>query len=92
MARMVPITVVETPAYLTASSKLMSEEERALLVDYLAYNLTVGDLIPGTGGVRKLRRGLKGKGKRCGARGSFSSDAGMPLLRTPHTRRTGGRI
>lgn len=25
------------------------------LVDYLAYNATAGDLIPGTGGVRKLR-------------------------------------
>ena len=51
MARTVPISVVETPEFLSATRKRMSDEERALLVDYLAYNPTAGDLIPGTGGV-----------------------------------------
>jgi hypothetical protein len=52
-----------------------------LLVDYLAYNPTSGDLIPGTGGVRKLRWGLEGRGKRGGARVVyFHHDAGMPLF------------
>ena len=46
----------------------MSDEEQALLVEYLAYNPTAGDLISGTGGVRKLRWGLEGRGKRGGAR------------------------
>ena len=50
-----PITVVETPEFLSATRKLMSEEERAVLVDYLAHNPAAGDLIQGTGGVRKLR-------------------------------------
>lgn len=59
MARSIPISVVETPEFLSATRKLMSYEERALLVDYLAYNPTAGDLIPGTGGGRKLRWGLK---------------------------------
>ena len=59
----------------------MTDEERALLVDYLAYNPTSGDLIPGTGGVRKLRWGLEGRGKRGGARVVyFHHDAGMPLF------------
>src|ERR1700733_7823361 len=49
MARAVPISVVETPEFLSTTRKLMSNEERALLVDYLAYNPTAGDLIPGTG-------------------------------------------
>jgi hypothetical protein len=81
MARTVPITVVETPEFLTASSKFMSEEERALLVDYLAYNPTAGDLISGTGGVRKLRWGLEGRGKRGGARVVyFHHSAGIPLF------------
>ncbi len=81
MARTVPITVVETPEFLTATSKLMSDEERALLVDYLAYNPTAGDLIPGTGGVRKLRLGLEGRGKRGGALVVyFHHNAGMPLF------------
>jgi hypothetical protein len=81
MARAIPISVVETPEFLSATRKLMSEEERALLVDYLAYNPTAGELIPGTGGVRKLRWGLEGRGKRGGARVIyFHHDAGLPLF------------
>jgi len=38
------------------------------LVDYLARNPLAGDLIPGTGGVRKVRWALEGRGKRGGAR------------------------
>ncbi len=63
-----PVTVVETPEFLAATRKLMPEEERSLLVDYLAHNPQEGDLIPGAGGVRKLRWGLEGRGKRGGAR------------------------
>ena len=48
-------------------------------MDRPAYNPTSGDLIPGTGGVRKLRWGLEGRGKRGGARVVyFYHDAGMP--------------
>jgi hypothetical protein len=46
----------------------MPDEERMLLIDYLAHNPTAGDLVQGTGGVRKLRWGLEGRGKRGGAR------------------------
>ena len=35
---------------------------------YLLKNLNVGDVIPGTGGLRKIRWAAKGKGKRSGAR------------------------
>src|SRR5271167_4442440 len=81
MARTVPISVVETPEFLSTTRKLMSGEERILLVDYLAYNPTSGDLIVGTGGVRKLRWALAGRGKRGGARVIyFHHDAGMPLF------------
>jgi len=81
MTRRVPISVVETPEFLSATRKLMTDEERALLVDYLAYNPTSGDLIAGTGGVRKLRWVLEGRGKRGGARVVyFHHDAGMPLF------------
>jgi hypothetical protein len=61
MARTVPISVVETPEFLSATRKLMSDGDRALLVDYLAYNPTAGNLIPGTGGMRKLRIGRPGQ-------------------------------
>jgi hypothetical protein len=76
-----PITVVETPEFLSVIGRLMDEAERVLLVDYLAWNPTAGDLIPGTGGVRKVRWGLQGRGKRGGARVIyFYHDPGMPLF------------
>jgi hypothetical protein len=81
VVRKTPITVVETPEFLSATRKLMSDDERALLVDYLAYNPSTGDLVTGTGGIRKLRWSLEGRGKRGGARVIyFYHDAGMPLF------------
>jgi RelE toxin of RelE / RelB toxin-antitoxin system len=81
MALTVPVSVVETPEFLSAAGKLMDDAECALLVGYLAYNPVAGDLIPGTGGVRKLRWGLEGRGKRGGARVVyFYHDTGMPLF------------
>ena len=81
MARAVPVCVVETPEFLAMTRKLMSEEERALLVDYLAYNPAAGDLIQGTGGLRKVRWGLEARGKSGGARVIyFYHDPGMPLF------------
>ena len=76
-----PVTVVEMREYLSAVGKLMDEADQALLVDYLAYNTSAGDLIPGTGGVRKLRWALEGRGKRGGARVIyFYHDRNMPLF------------
>ena len=81
MARAVPVCVVETPEFLAMTRKLMSEEERTLLVDYLAYNPAAGDLIQGTGGLRKVRWGLEARGKSGGARVIyFYHDPGMPLF------------
>jgi hypothetical protein len=57
-----PITVVETPEFLSATRKLMTDEERGVLIAYLAHNPTAGVLIKETGGVRKLRWGLEGRG------------------------------
>lgn len=87
----IPVTVVETPEFLSATRKQMSDAERALLVDYLAYNPAAGDLIQGTGGVRKLRWALEGRGKSGGARVIyFYHDAGMPIFAlTPMQRMTG---
>jgi hypothetical protein len=77
----IPVTVVETPEFLSTTRKLMTEEERAALVDYLAYNPVGGDLVPGTGGVRKLRWRLEGRGKRGGARVIyFYHSADIPLF------------
>ena len=68
------------PEFLAATKKLMDDAERTELVEYLAYNPTAGDLVPGSGGVRKVRWGLEGRGKRGGARVIyFFHDLEMPL-------------
>jgi hypothetical protein len=80
MASLSPITVVEMDEFLSATRKLMDDEERAELVEYLAYHPLAGVVIPGTGGVRKLRWGLEGRGKRGGARVIYYyHDIDMPL-------------
>jgi hypothetical protein len=81
MSRSAPVSVVETPEFLTATRRIMDEEERGLLVDYLAGNPLAGDLVQGTGGVRKLRWALDRRGKRGGARVIYyyHSEA-MPLF------------
>ena len=63
-----PITVAETQGFARAAARIWNEEELAALVDHLAHNPEDGDIIPGTGGVRKLRWGKTGVGKRGGAR------------------------
>ena len=76
-----PNTVVETPEFLSAATRLMDDEERSLLVDYLSANPAAGDLLPSTGGLRKLRWGLDGRGKRGGARVIYYfHDSGMPIF------------
>lgn len=77
MARVVPVTVIETPEFQAATQKLMDEAERMLLVDYLAYNPTAGDLIPGTGGVLKLGIGGTRQARRVIY---FHHDADIPLF------------
>jgi hypothetical protein len=59
----------------------MSDADCARLIDYLAYNPAAGDLIQGTGGVRKLRWALQGRGKSGGARVIyFYHNADLPLF------------
>ena len=47
---------------------MMSESEREILVAFVGANPEAGELIPETGGVRKMRWALSGRGKRGGAR------------------------
>jgi RelE toxin of RelE / RelB toxin-antitoxin system len=63
-----PMTVVETAAFLERAKGILSESQRADLVAYLASNPEAGRVIPGTGGARKLRWAISGRGKRGGAR------------------------
>lgn len=61
-------TVAETSEYLRRCEKLLTEAERRDVVDYLAAHPKAGDLMEGTGGVRKIRWARAGRGKSGGVR------------------------
>lgn len=62
------ITVAELPEYVRRADKLLSDAERRDVVDYLATHPKAGDVMEGTGGIRKLRWGRGGRGKSGGVR------------------------
>jgi hypothetical protein len=63
-----PITVVETPTFKNDADNLLDEEERLELITTLARNPEAGKVMPGTGGVRKLRFARAHEGKSGGYR------------------------
>jgi hypothetical protein len=62
------LTIAELPEYIRRAEKLMSATERLDIVNYLAAHPKAGDLMEGTGGVRKLRWGRGTQGKSGGVR------------------------
>lgn len=62
------MTVVETPWFLRDAASTLTEPERQELVAFLATNLEAGIVMAETGGIRKLRWGTEGRGKRAGVR------------------------
>ena len=61
-------TIVELPEFLRKSDKLLKNSERQSIINYLALHPESGDIMPGTGGIRKLRWSAQGKGKSGGVR------------------------
>jgi len=61
-------TVIETPEFLDWYKSVWSEEERDAFISWIAGNPDAGDVIPGSGGLRKVRFKRGGVGKRSGAR------------------------
>lgn len=64
----IPITVVEVEPFPARAAAIWSDDDRDLFVDFVAKNPHAGSVIPGTGGVRKVRGSRPGTGKRGGAR------------------------
>lgn len=62
------VTVAELPEYIRCAERLLSDVERKDVIDYLSAQPKAGDLMQGTGGVRKLRWARGGKGKSGGVR------------------------
>lgn len=62
-------TVIWTPTFITQAKRCgLSEKEMAEIVNTLADNPEAGDLMPKTGGARKLRHPGRGGGKSGGYR------------------------
>jgi hypothetical protein len=62
------VTVVETAVFVRQALELWDDAEREAFIDFIAWNPESGDLIPETGGVRKVRWTRRGSGKRGGTR------------------------
>jgi hypothetical protein len=58
-----PMAVVETKEFLKQVKPLMSDSERAEVVAFVGANPEAWEIIPETGGVRKIRWALEGMGK-----------------------------
>ncbi|MGB5517790.1 MAG: type II toxin-antitoxin system RelE/ParE family toxin [Gammaproteobacteria bacterium] len=61
-------TVVELPEFLRKSEKLLTISQRLSIINYLAEHPASGDIMQGTGGIRKLRWSAQGRGKSGGVR------------------------
>jgi mRNA-degrading endonuclease RelE of RelBE toxin-antitoxin system len=75
------ITIVELNSFQADADAIFTDCERDELSDFIAANPHYGDIIPGTGGVRKIRWGAGGRGRRGGARVIYYfRDLNMPVF------------
>lgn len=65
------LTIIETPLFKREADLLWSEDERGEFCAWLAERPDTGDVIKGSGGLRKVRWTRKGTGKRGGVRVIF---------------------
>ena len=63
-----PIAVAETSEFRRTAERLLTKDEIDKLIEYVARHPMSGDLIEGTGGIRKMRWAVEGRGKRGGVR------------------------
>ena len=74
-------TIVELPEFLRKSEKLLTITQRSSIIYYLAAHPASGDIMQGTGGIRKLRWSAQGKGKSGGVRVIYYyHNEAMPLF------------
>jgi mRNA-degrading endonuclease RelE of RelBE toxin-antitoxin system len=59
---------IESPIFAEDLSELLDDESYGEFQEYLAENPVAGDVIQGTNGLRKVRWGASGRGKRGGVR------------------------
>ena len=64
----IPNVVVELESFIRGAAALWDDREREEFIDFISLHSDVGEIIPGTGGLRKVRWSRQGMGKRGGAR------------------------
>ena len=75
-----PTVVAETALFVRQAADVWDDPERESFVNFITWHPQAGDIIPDTGGVRKLRWGRSGMGKRGGVRVIyFYHDEDRPL-------------
>jgi mRNA-degrading endonuclease RelE of RelBE toxin-antitoxin system len=62
------LTVAQTPIFQRHAADIWTPDELDALVDWIAVHAADGDVIPQSGGLRKIRWSVSGRGKRGGAR------------------------
>lgn len=62
------LTVIETPIFQRLAASMWGDAEREEFISFISADPWVGDVIPGTQGLRKVRWVRPGMGKRGGAR------------------------
>ena len=62
------LTVVETPLFQRQWPLYWTEEERGAFATFIAEHPTAGDVVPESGGIRKVRWRRAGSGKSGGVR------------------------
>jgi hypothetical protein len=61
-------TVAETPIFRRYAADIWTEAECDTFINWISVNPMAGDVIPGSGGCRKVRWSASSRGKRGGAR------------------------
>jgi len=62
------LTLIETKVFTRKKRKLLNDERFKQFCEELASDPGIGDVMRGTGGLRKIRVSLQGRGKSGGAR------------------------
>ena len=81
-------TFVEAPLFTKLVGEYLTDGEYAALQQALTQNPELGDVIPGSGGVRKVRWGTRARGKRGGVRVIYfaRSEAGVIWMLTIYAK------
>lgn len=67
-------TISETAVFQSHAAEIWTDDELMQFKVWLAANPEAGDVVPGTGGVRKVRWSRPGMGKRGGARAVYFNE------------------